>query len=159
MGGGDGRGEGWGEGQHTKPYNKNDFEMSLFDCMESPSVCLLSTCCLMCVTNKMTAENIGENGLLYLLLSMPCINCLGMILLRMKVREFYGITENLGLDVLLGLCCPACSSCEMYNETILRGVGMEGLGSSGGLTITQATTATTATSATTATTTTTTTTF
>ncbi len=116
----DGKDAGIGKEEHTKPYNQEDFEVDLCECFErNPIVCCL-TCLAPCVTNYLTAENIHEKGILYCILT-TFVPCIGMPMLRMKTREYYGIASKPAMDVILGTCCYNCSTCQMYNEADWRG--------------------------------------
>ncbi len=116
-----GKGEGLAE-EHTKPYNQEDFEVELCECFNNPGICLLTCCsCGPCVTNYLTAEKINESGIVYCLLSIGPWWPVGTSLMRIKVREYYGIPDNTAMDVLLGICCACCSTCQMNNEAELRG--------------------------------------
>ena len=68
-------------------------------------------CCQIC----QTANNLGESGCLYVLLSFitPCVP---LLLLRSKVRDQYGIPGSTLGDVCAAALCPCCASIQLANE-------------------------------------------
>merc|ERR1712226_1187680 len=53
---------------HSAANMASDWSKGMFDCMSTPTTCLYGWCCSCCMTYE-TAEDLGESGLLYVLLS------------------------------------------------------------------------------------------
>merc|ERR1712241_137967 len=104
--------------QVTRTTMASDWSKGMFDCMSTPTTCLYGWCCSCCMTYE-TAEDLGESGLLYVLLS--CITpCVPVMMLRMNAREKYNIEGSTTDDALWSCCCTCCAGIQVYSETKTR---------------------------------------
>merc|ERR1712226_1213656 len=103
---------------HSAANMASDWSKGMFDCMSTPTTCLYGWCCSCCMTYE-TAEDLGESGLLYVLLS--CITpCVPVMMLRMNAREKYNIEGSTTDDALWSCCCTCCAGIQVYGETKTR---------------------------------------
>ena len=74
----------------------------------------MSTWCSCCLIYS-TAEDLGESGILYALLT--CITpCVPIMMLRGKARETYGIQGDTTNDAMMACCCGCCALIQTTNE-------------------------------------------
>ena len=110
------RGGGMAEGQGDGQGGIDDeWSVSVFGCFNNIPTCLLGWC-VPCILNYLTAEKIGQNGILFFILTI-CLPWPTAVLLRIKVRQAKGMRDNLLMDVLCGYCLPGCVYCQMANVT------------------------------------------
>eukprot|EP00092_Neocalanus_flemingeri_P000031 GFUD01000032.1.p1 GENE.GFUD01000032.1~~GFUD01000032.1.p1 ORF type:complete len:101 (+),score=19.20 GFUD01000032.1:86-388(+) len=91
-----------------------DWAHGTFGCTSDMGTCCMGTFCSCCLIYT-NAEEMGESGFLYLLLS--CITpCVPVMMLRTKAREAYGIEGSTTDDALMACCCNCCALVQTTNE-------------------------------------------
>merc|ERR1739838_1241269 len=93
-----------GVGRRPSSRMSKQWSNGTFDCCSDVGTCCMGTFCGCCLVYS-TAEQLGESGLLYLLLS--CITpCIPVMMLRGKAREMYDIEGSTGTT----RCAPAAAT-------------------------------------------------
>merc|ERR1711988_748988 len=91
-----------------------DWKHGTCGCFDDMSVCCFSYWCGCCQIYN-TAEDLGESGMLYLLLS--CITpCVPIMMMRGKAREQFDIQGDTTNDALMACCCGFCSLVQTATE-------------------------------------------
>ena len=90
----------------SSDVGSNDWKFGLFGCFGDFRLCCLAVCVPCYVIGK-NAEGVGEDCLLYGLLSMLGLNFSPVI--RWRLRQAKGIKGSMLKDVLVDACIPCCA--------------------------------------------------
>jgi len=93
-----------------------EFQQGLLGCFSNCGVCIISWF-LPCHTVGKVAESLEESYCYNCLcMLVPFVDLFILVTQRGKVRQKQGIDGGLLTDVLVTLCCPICSICQMGAE-------------------------------------------
>ena len=94
----------------------------LFACMMDTTQCIDLYFCGPCAMSREWKALEGVTNQFDLPMCVAgcfCGHCMNVVL-RMKTVEKYGIDEATVMNVAWGLCCGACSNCQVHRELTLR---------------------------------------
>merc|ERR1711942_617616 len=103
----------------NKHRNGQRMEEGICGCLDDPGTCCYGYCCSCCLV-KDTANDLGQPGVLYCLLSL-LFPCIPILLMRQQARERYNIEGDTGTDVAASCFCASCVLCQTAGEVKARG--------------------------------------
>jgi len=98
----------------------SNFKHGICGCTDDVSMCLLGWC-VPCYAWGKVAESVGENCLLYGILTLTPLQICSGTIIRGKLREKYGIEGSLVGDALTHWCCACCAGIQEIQEVADRG--------------------------------------
>lgn len=104
-----------------------DFEEGLCDCFANCPVCLVVTfvpCGICCVQAKAydnaTQQGMGFPFLCYCVAGLVNCCCIGMAVMRGKIRNRFNINGSIVHDICCHIWCSPCAVCQEYREVKRR---------------------------------------